>query len=339
MYPKRFNPWSQGKLAGLLCMSILLLQVAETACSKASLRDQAQEQESSTVSQAQGTHHLEKARSFFDSGHNSLAQAEFLSALRANPLQYAAHLGLADVYELQGDAVAALAEYVAHTETVPKAALRVERMDAYARAKFRQYQLQDRERENGYKARAMLFLSEAVNLYRQGKYDAALGMTARSKALLPEFGMLDYLEGQVHWQMDRLPQALSAWLKAARSNSFLAARLLDRDLGSRLPDLPGQMERVLRQVLAHHPADVFASIQLAALSYRQGQYRRATKVISQALAWTEPRWELSVIEAAAHWHLAQKEQMARSLAVIDRARIDLSLAFQAHQPSLFRGVL
>ncbi len=283
--------------------------------------------------------HFKKGAVFFDRGDAGGAQIEYMKALRADPGLYRAHLGLGEVYELEGDRVAALAEHVAHTETARRSREYLDCMYRYVFDKMSRDPAGPRESDRKTRAAAMLDLSEALALYRQGKYAAVPGKLASARRGLPRAGIFDYLEAYAHLQNGETAAAIEAFERAAGSNPFFARRLLAaRD--KRLPaGLNEGLMVVLRYASAKHPADVETAFLLSGLLLRVGRAADSLGVVQRSLVWSHAGWELLLVKAAAHRELGQKIQMRQALSDLVAAKPDFSDQFGRREPSVFRGLL
>jgi len=283
--------------------------------------------------------HFDKGSVFFDRGDVGGAQIEYMKALRADPGLYKAHLGLGEVYELEGDRVAALAEHVAHTETARRSREYLDYMYQYVFDKMSRDPAGPRESDRKSRAEAMLDLSEAVALYRQGKYAVVPGKLASAQRHLPRAGIFDYLEAYARLQNGETAAAIEAFERAAGSNPFFARWLLSaRD--KLLPlELNQGFAGILRTALEKHPADVETAFLLSAILLRAGKPAESLDVVRRSLAWSHADWKLFLIKAVAHRELGQKIQVQQSMSDLIAAKPDFSDQFGRREPSVFRGLL
>ncbi|HUU00786.1 MAG TPA: hypothetical protein VM425_05025 [Myxococcota bacterium] len=318
-----------------------LLAVALSSCGRPARRvvELAARPDTGNERRIEAKRHFKKGAVFFDRGDAGGAQIEYMKALRADPGLYRAHLGLGEVYELEGDRVAALAEHVAHTETARRSREYLDYMYRYVFDKMSRDPAGPRESDRKTRAAAMLDLSEAVALYRQGKYAAVPGKLASARRGLPRAGIFDYLEAYAHLQNGETAAALDAFVRAAGRNPFFARRLLAaRD--KRLPaGLNEGLTGVLRYASTKHPADLETAFLLSGLLLRAGLAADSLGVVQRSLVWSHAGWELLLIKAASYRALGQKIQMQQALSDLVAAKPDFSDQFGKREPSVFRGLL
>ncbi len=303
------------------------------------LKEVSQKPDERTEEQIRGERHLKQAESLFDSGDASGAQKEYLAALSEWPGLYKAHLGLGDVYELEGDRFSAICEYIAHTEIAPKAKQYLDRMFPYIFAKFSRHPSGPREVEDQERALGMRALSEAIAEFRAGKPDVGLRRVPRIRAALPRAGFAEYFEGMVRLSKGEVQEAAGVLEEAVAENSYFARRLLMDGEERRIPDLLGRLESVLASSLKEHHSDVESAFMLAVVRYRLKKYLAAVDAVRTALSWGTPHWSLLLVKAAAHHRLGQKIPMEQAFADLKAIQPDLSVAFTLDEPSVFTGVL
>lgn len=303
------------------------------------LKEVSQKPDERTEKQIRGERHLKQAESFFDKGDATGAQKEYLAALSEWPMLYKAHLGLGDVYELEGDRFSAVCEFIAHTEIAPKAKQYLDRMFPYVFSKFSRHPTGPREIDDRERAVGMRALSEAVARVREGKSDLGLGRVPEIRAALPRTGFAEYFEGMVRLSKGETGRAVKLLEDAVAENSYFARRLLMDGEERRIPNLLERLESVLAATLKRHHSDVESAFMLSVVRYRLEKYLAAVDAVRTALSWGKARWDMLLIKAAAHHQLGQKIQVEQAIADLKAIQPDLSMAFTLDEPSVFTGVL
>ncbi|MBW1811136.1 MAG: tetratricopeptide repeat protein [Deltaproteobacteria bacterium] len=316
-----------------------VLVLVTLACAPKRLKNLAQKPDDRDEAQLRAGRHLKNAQTLFDRGDGGGAQQEFLAALREDPMLYKAHMGLADIYELEGDKLATLVENVAHTELAPKVRHYLDRMFPYVFAKFSRNPAGPEESGDKKRSQAMLVLSEAVDLYRQGKLEAVFSKLEQAKAGLPRAGLIEYFAGSIKLRQGKQSQAARDFEQAVFYNPYFARRLLIDAVEKQIPDLLMRLQKVLENDLKKHPADMDSAILLSAIHLRRKKFKEAIEVARTALGWSSPRWEILLIKAAAHQKLGQAALQDQALSDMFQVRGDLSMLFNTYEPSFFQGIL
>jgi tetratricopeptide (TPR) repeat protein len=303
------------------------------------LREVSQKPDERTEEQIRGERHLKQAESLFDKGDASGAQKEYLAALSEWPMLYEAHLGLGDVYELEGDTFSAVCEYIAHTEIAPKAKQYLDRMFPYVFSKFSRHPSGPREIEDEERALGMRAMSQAIAKVRAGKPHLGLGRMDEIRAALPRAGFAEYFEGMVRLSQGEVDRATEFLEEAVAENSYFARRLLMDGEEKRIPDLLKRIEAVLVATLKVHHSDVESAFMLSVVRYRLEKNVAAVDAVRTALSWGKARWDMLLVKAAAHHKLGQEIEMEQAFADLKAIQPDLSVAFTIDEPSVFSGVL
>jgi Flp pilus assembly protein TadD len=282
---------------------------------------------------------LEQARRAVDAGETAVAQRSYLEALRVHPMVHEAHLGLGEVYELEGDRLAAMAEYVAQTEVAPKSRLYLTRMLPYVEAKFARDPTSPEEIDHRDQAEALVELSLALDDYRRGKRQPALARLERVAEGLPRAGLVETLRGYWRLEAGERAAALGAFSEAVGRNGYFCRWLLDDDMPERLPGLLERLAGVLEAELDEHPSDAYSALLLGAIELRRDRPAAAVRVLRRAVSWGRPNWPVLFVLAAAHD--AQGQTLARDQALADLTllKVDPARTFSTWRPSLFAGVL
>ncbi|MBN2494723.1 MAG: tetratricopeptide repeat protein [Deltaproteobacteria bacterium] len=312
---------------------------AAVACGPKRLPDLAHEGKDLTEAQIHARKMLKATQLLFEQGDLDRAAEGYLQALSTDPLLAAAHLGLADVYELSGDGISTLAEQIAYTETAKTKRLAVDRMADYLFAKFARNPSSKREVDDETQALALLELSRAVSAFRAGQAERALGLLEKARKGIPRAGVVDYLASHYHLSKGFGDMAAVAAVQAAGHNGFFARQALVDQLDRRMPNLLERLRDVLASEHVSHPSDAETSFVLGCIQLRLGRPAKALEVVKQALAWGAPQWELLFVKAAA-CHLQGDELAAgQALADLVDGDTDLSRAFSKARPSIFQGLL
>ena len=317
----------------------LLILVLGSCTPHERLKEVSQKDDERTEDQIIGERHLKQAESFFDRGDVLEAQKEYLAALLQWPMLHKAHLGLGDVYEIEGDRFAAVCEYIAHTEIAPKAKQYLDRMFPYVFGKFSRHPSGPREIKDEDRAKGMLALSQAVAQVRAGKPHMGLKRMDEIRAAVPRSGFPEYFEGMVRLTGGEADKALGLLEEAVAENSYFARRLLMDKVEERLPGLLEKLEAVLTATLKKHHSDVESAFMLSVVRYRLEKYTAAVDAVRQALSWGKPRWDMLLVKAAAHHKLNQPIKMEQAFADLKAIQPDLSVAFTVDEPSVFTGIL
>ena len=319
---------------------IFLLMLVFAACTPHErLKEVSQKDDERTEEQIRGERHLKQAESYFDKGNAGEAQKEYLAALLEWPMLHKAHLGLGDVYEVEGDRFAAVCEYIAHTETSPKAKQYLDRMFPYVFAKFSRHPSGPGEIEDLERAKGMLALSQAIAQVRAGRPHMGLKRMDEIRAALPRSGFAEYFEGMVRLAGGEAEKAAGFLEEAVAENSYFARRLLMDKVEERVPGLLERLEAVLAATLKKHHSDVESAFMLSVVRYRLEKYTAAVDAVRQALSWGKPRWDMLLVKAAAHHKLKQQIKMEQAFADLKAIQPDLSVAFTVDEPSVFTGIL
>jgi tetratricopeptide (TPR) repeat protein len=320
-----------------LVLGVLVL--VALACAPKRLKELAQKTDDRNEAQLRAGRHLEKAQTLFDQGDGGGAQYEFLAALREDPMLYKAHMGLGDIYELEGDRLATLVENIAHTELAPKVRHYLDRMFPYVFAKFSRNPAGPEESGDEQRSLAMLALSEAVDLYRQGKLETVFSKLEQAKEGLPRAGLIEYFAGSIKLRQGKPEEAARDFEQAVFYNPYFARRLLADGVEKQVPDLMQRLQKVLENDLKKHPSDMDSAILLSTIHLRRKKFKEVVEVARTALSWSNPRWEILLIKAAAHQRLAQTVLHDQALADMYQVRGDLSMLFNTYEPSIFHGIL
>jgi len=331
MYCKRYV-W-----AGLVLL--VVLSSVSPGCRSQRLREVSQKPDERTEEQIRAKRHLIEAQALFDQGKAGEAQKEFLTAIDNDPMQYKAHLGLGDIYELEGDGHAAVVEYIAHTELSPRARHYLDRMFTYVFSKFARTPSDPDEVPDRRVGEAFELVSYAVAQHRRGKHDVALRLLDKANRILPNTGAMEYVAGVVRLGKGDEPGAMAAFETAVCKNPYFARRLMTDGDHERLPGLLSHLEKVLSRALAKHPSDTETAFLLGALRLRLGRPRDALEAVRNALAWGRPRWDVLLVKAAAHGSLGQTVQMEQAFADLERIQPNVSEMFTDYEPSVFQGLL
>lgn len=326
-------------LAGSALAMLVACLAVSPGCRSQRLRDVAQKPDERTEEQIRGERHLRRAQALFDQGKAGEAHKEFLTAIDNDPMQYKAHLGLGDIYELEGDRHAAEAEYIAHTELSPKARHYLDRMFTYVFSKFARTPSDPDEVPDRRVGEAFELVSYAVAHNRRGKHDVALRQLEKASRILPNTGAMEYVEGVVRLDKGDAPGARDAFERAVDKNPYFARRLMTDGEHERLDGLLPHLEKVLGRALAKHPSDTETAFLLSALRLRLGRDREAIEAARHALAWGRPRWDVLLVKAAAHGHLGEHVQMEQAFADLERVQPNVSEMFTDYEPSVFQGLL
>ncbi len=201
-----------------LVLGVLVL--VTLACAPKRLKELAQKPDERNEAQLRAGRHMEKAQALFDQGEGGRAQLEYLAALREDPMLYKAHMGLGDIYELEGDRLATLVENIAHTELAPKVRHYLDRMFPYVFAKFSRNPAGPEESGDEQRSQAMLVLSEAVDLYRQGKLEAVFSKLEQAKKGLPRAGLIEYFAGSIKLRQGKPEEATQDFEQAVFHNPY-----------------------------------------------------------------------------------------------------------------------
>jgi len=303
------------------------------------LKEVSQTPDERTEEQIRGERYLKQAESLFDRGDAGGAQKEYLAALMEWPMLYKAHLGLGDVYEIEGDRFAAICEYIAHTEIAPKAKQYLDRMFPYIFGKFSRHPAGPREIKDEERARGMLALSQAIAQVRAGKPHMGLERMDEIRAAVPRSGFPEYFEGMVRLAGGEVDKAAGILEEAVAENSYFARRLLMNGVEKRIPGLLERLEAVLAATSKEHHSDVESAFMLAVVRYRLEKYTAAVDAVRQALSWGKARWDMLLVKAAAHHRLKQPIKMEQAIADLKAIQPDLSVAFTVDEPSVFSGIL
>jgi hypothetical protein len=303
------------------------------------LKEVSQKPDERTEEQIRAERHLKQAESLFDRGDAGGAQKEYLAALVEWPLLHKAHLGLGDVYEIEGDRFAAVCEYIAHTEISPKAKQYLDRMFPYVFGKFSRHPAGPREVEDQERAKGMLALSQAIAQVRAGKPQLGLKRMDEIRAAVPRSGFAEYFEGMVRLAQGGADKAALVLEEAVAENSYFARRLLMDKVEERIPGLLERLEAVLAATLKKHHSDVESAFMLAVVRYRLEKYTAAVDAVRTALSWGKARWDMLLVKAAAHHQLKQAIKMEQAFADLKAIQPDLSVAFTIDEPSVFSGIL
>jgi hypothetical protein len=303
------------------------------------LKEVAQKPDERTEEQIRAERHLKQAESLFDQGDAGGAQKEYLAALLDWPMLHKAHLGLGDVYTIEGNQFAAVCEYIAHTEIAPKAKQYLDRMFPYVFGKFSRHPTGPREIKDEERARGMLELSQAVAQVRAGKPQLGLARMDAIRAALPRSGFPEYFEGMVRLAQGEVDKAAAVLEEAVAENSYFARRLLMDKVEERIPGLLERLEAVLAATMKKHHSDVESAFMLAVVRYRLEKYTAAVDAVRQALSWGKARWDMLLVKAAAHHQLNQPIKMEQAIADLKAIQPDLSVAFTVDEPSVFSGIL
>lgn len=330
------NVWGRWLAAGLVALLAAGLVVG---CTPKRLVDLAKVKDDRTEAMVRADRYMETARKSIDERKLDEAQAAYLAALGEYPLIAEAHQGLGNIYEMKGDRLSALAEYIAHTEVEPMSKFFMDRMVLYLFAKYAANPAGPEEVDPVDQATALVELSRALADQRGGDQVRAMQRLTKVKAGLPRAGLVEYLTGR--WKLvagDRTG-ALDALTKAVAFNSYFARCLLVERVER---DLPGLLERLVQSLaaeLTQRPSDAQTTLVLAAVHLRLGDFEGAIKVARKALAWGRASWDVLFIKAVAHDALGQATARDQAMADIEDLGQDLSMAFTSWEPSLFTGLL
>lgn len=323
--------------------AVLALLVAWSSvtvgCRSQRLRKVAQKPDERTEEQIRAARFVRQGRALFDQGKTGDAQQKYLAAIDDDPRQYRAHMGLGDVYEIEGDPRMAVVEYIAHTELSPKARHYLDRMFTYMFSKFARTPSDPDEVPDKQVGEAFKSLSFAVAQHRRGKHEVALRLLERAEDTLPNTGVMAYTAGLIRLRNGDQAGALEDFARAVRRNPYFARRLVTDGEQARLAGLLEHVEKVLVQDLAEHPSDTETAFLLGALRLRLGRPREAIEAARAALAWGRPRWDVLLVKAAAHHRLGQSVQMEQAFADLERIQPNVSEMFTDYEPSVFEGLL
>jgi tetratricopeptide (TPR) repeat protein len=303
------------------------------------LKEVSQKPDERTEEQIRAERHLKQAESLFDKGDAGGAQKEYLAALLEWPMLHKAHLGLGDVYTIEGNHFAAVCEYIAHTEIAPKAKQYLDRMFPYVFGKFSRHPTGPREINDEERAKGMLALSQAVAQVHAGKPNLGLARMDEIRTALPRSGFPEYFEGMVRLALGEVDKAAAVLEEAVAENSYFARRLLMDKVEERIPGLLERLEAVLAATMKKHHSDVESAFMLAVVRYRLEKYTAAVDAVRQALSWGKARWDMLLVKAAAHHKLNQSIKMEQAFADLKAIQPDLSVAFTIDEPSVFSGIL
>ncbi len=308
-------------------------------CTPKRLVDLAKVEDDRTEAMVRADRHLQAAKGLMDERKPGEAQPEYLAALKEYPLIAEAHQGLGNIYELEGDRLAAMAEYIAHTEVSPTSKFYMDRMIQYVVAKYAGDPAGPEEVDQVDQAKALVALSQALDHFRAGRRAEALAGLEKVKPGLPRAGLAEYLAGRWKLKAGDRAGAIASLAEAVRFNSYFARCLLVERVERDLPGLLEKLAEVLSAEQADRPADAETALILAAVHLRLKAYEAAIKVTRNALAWGQTRWDILFIKAVAHDALGQATSRDQAIADIEGLGLDLSMAFSTWEPSLFSGLL
>jgi tetratricopeptide (TPR) repeat protein len=321
-------------------VGVLLLGLGLGGCSSdKGLRKLAHETDFRTPADLRAEGLLKRAEQQLDEGDRQGAATNYMAALEERPDLYAAHLGLGTLYDLEGDQLAALAEYGAYTEVVPRARMTLDLMLPYHEGKFARDPVGPQDISKEKRALAVLELSLAVVDRRAGRLDQALERLRRAYAGLPRSGLPEYLAGMIELEQGHEAPARESFDQAVAHNGYFARRLLADRVDQRLPGLLERLRELLGQALEEHPADALTARLAAVVDFRLGAPERALKTLRQAQGWGEKEWEALFLKALVLDRLGQRVESDQALADILVLKLDLSQAFTLEEASLFHGPL
>ncbi|GAB4580426.1 MAG: hypothetical protein Fur0022_31670 [Anaerolineales bacterium] len=139
-------------------------------------------------------------------------------------------------------------------------------------------------------ARAHTLITQADDLRQRGKLDEAIAAYREAIRLVPAFGTLNLMIGEMLFTLQRPAEAAEAYhalLALAPNHEQAWERLGECQL------LLGQLEEAFvsfEKALAFAPQNVEANYYLALLYARRGETQKATACLRQALR-LRPQWE------------------------------------------------
>ncbi|MBW2702316.1 MAG: hypothetical protein JRF33_15970 [Deltaproteobacteria bacterium] len=324
----------------LLKLSVVMLGlILGSGCGSTRIKDIAQKDRNRSEAQIAAERLLKEGGVLFDKGELGRAQKKFLGALEAFPELAKTHLQLADVYLLEGDKIASLAENAAFTETGKTERLKIDRMADYLFGKFARNPAARSEVKPAVQALGMLAMSQAIDAHRRGDELQALKLLDKAQKGLPRAGLIDYVRGQWLLNAGQIEKAYVAFDTSVSHNGYFAKRLLGEGLEKKLPALRKRLTKVLAAELKAHPADQDSAVLLGALLLQKGDGEGAVKAVREAMAWAMPRWDLLLVKAAGYALQNKQIHMEQALADLKALDVDLSETFSLEWPSLFHGVL
>jgi len=325
-----------GSWAAFVCLTL-----AAGACGGGGkgLRDLARETDFRTAADLRAEALKQQADELLDQGDRQGATAAYLAALEERPDLHEAHLGLGQLYDLEGDRLAALAEYGAYTEVVPRTRMTMDLMLPYHEGKFARDPVSPKDLSRERRALALLELSRAMADRRAGRLEKALARLEAAYEGLPRAGLVEYLAGAMELERGDEARALQRFEQAVSHNGYFARRLLNDRMDGRLPGLLPRLRELLSRALEDHPADAGTALLVAVIDLRLGEPERGLKVLRQAQGWGKAGWEALFLKGLCLDRLGRRVESDQALDDILVLRIDPSQAFGLGEPSLFAGPL